>query len=156
MAVDPDEILAILPNLTKAEKRSLLKQLLNEEEEEAAQYVPPTEEFPVQRRRGHHQAEPARGATSKSRAAPKSPSLAATSSPSLAASSSAGPSTEDVPLPVKKKRLEEFRRQLYSNALNVRGKIMLSEASDIPRGEQEACTHDYSLLKWRANISTLG
>ena len=152
MAVDPDEILAILPNLTKAEKRSLLKQLLNEEEEEAAQYVPPTEEFPVQRRRGHHQAEPARGATSKSRAAPKSPSLAATSSPSLAASSSAGPSTEDVPLPVKK-RLEEFRRQLYSNALNVRGKIMLSEASDIPRGEQEACTHDYSLLKWGANGS---
>ena len=48
MTVDPDEILAILPNFTKAEKKSLLKQLLNEEEDEAAQHVPSREEFPVQ------------------------------------------------------------------------------------------------------------
>ena len=145
MNVDTPELLSILPHLTRDEKRALLMQLLEDEEDEAARHVPRLEEFPKPRRKGGYPAEPrSLAASSKSRAAPSSAASAAGSEP---------PSNDDMPLAVKKKRLEEFRRQLYHNALTSKGRLRLSEASDVPNGAQDQCTHDYSLLKWGANGS---
>ena len=151
MAVDTQELLGILPHLTKDEKRSLLKQLLAEEEDEAAKHVPTLAEFPKPKHKGgYRQAEPERANLAASSRASLAASSARRSSASSAASEAAA---DDVPIAVKKKRLEEFRRQLYTNALNSKGRLRLSEASDVPNANQDQCTHDYTLLKWGANGS---
>ena len=59
---------------------------------------------------------------------------------------------EKVPVGVKKKRMEKFRRQLYEAAKNRKGKIVPSEASDLPNAAQENCEHPYERLLWGANI----
>ena len=89
---------------------------------------------------------------SAAKPAPKPKAKAEPERPSSSAGRSAG-SSESVPEVVRKKRLQEFRRNLYENALDRRGKVKFSEASDLPTGEQEVCPHPWLALRWEANGS---
>ena len=73
-----------------------------------------------------------------------------------AASSSTTPAPEPasvstLPEPVRKKRLKEFRRALYEGALDRKGRVKPSEASELPTPEQDRCRHPYERLRWGAN-----
>ena len=54
---------------------------------------------------------------------------------------------------MRKKRLQEFRHELYINALDKKGKCVPSQASDVPEGLQISCKHDFGSLRWGANQS---
>ena len=139
--MEPQEILSILPHLSKEEKRHLYKSLRAEQEEEAFRQLPKEPE----RRKGY--AQPEKEASSSSRAA------------AAAATSRTDPGELREPPPnlppvIRKKKVEEFRRGLCNKSMTRKGKLMLSEASDIPStAEQESCTHEFSMLRWGANGS---
>lgn len=140
----PLEMLRILPHMTKEEKKELYKALKREQEEEAAKYLDleaSDEKLrrPDRRTAGYSAARPA--PKPKAKAEPERPS------------SSAGRGTAEVPEVVRRKRLQEFRRTLYKNALDRKGKVKVSEASDLPTPEQEVCPHPWLSLKWGANGS---
>ena len=59
-----------------------------------------------------------------------------------------------MPEPVRKKKLKEFRWHLYDASLDRKGKCKPSEASDFPSTkEQELCKHPFERLAWGANGS---
>ena len=60
---------------------------------------------------------------------------------------------EKIPEAVRNKRLKQFRQQLYENSLDKNGRVRLSEASDIPDHNQDACPHEMNHLRWGANSS---
>ena len=147
-----NELIQLLPFMDKAEKKELYKALRAEQEEIAQeafskQPTPDPERMKPQRRR--------RGGYSSKEAS--APSMAAPSRSSASVSASAAPSEEPperhVPAAIKAKELETFRRALYDNALNRRGTLTPSQASDYPTGEQEMCPHQYTDLRWGANAS---
>ena len=76
-----------------------------------------------------------------------------------ASSSAAGPppsSTDAVSVPevVRQRKLKEFRRTLYENALDKKGRLKPSAAADFPvTAEQENCTHPWEGIRWGANGS---
>ena len=142
-------MLAALPHMDRAEKKALYQALKAEQEAIAMEALgrepqPPVEKMrrPERRSEGYTAVEPR----------PKAKSLAA---PSSSTSSAAAPPEpgRDLPGPVKNKQLETFRRALYDNALNRRGHLKPSQASEYPTGEQEVCPHEYQDLRWGANSS---
>ena len=47
--------------------------------------------------------------------------------------------------------MEQFRKELYEAAKNRKGRVIPSEASDLPTAEQENCPHPFERLLWGAN-----
>ncbi|CAL1157114.1 unnamed protein product [Cladocopium goreaui] len=146
MGLSSEELLRILPNMSKEEKKMLYKQLKKEREEDALKLF---EKDP-----------PATASTKLKRPDRRRDGYSAATMPT----SSTGRSLrkdeveeppdqeEKIPVGVKKKRMEKFRRQLYEAARNRKGKIVPSEASDLPNADQEQCSHPYERLLWGANL----
>ena len=142
------EMLTMLPHLSKDEKQELYRALKREQEEEELQNFRPDYPKEYLKRRderpGGYQASPERvsgrgresGGSRRDHGGPQPP-----------------PSQEEsrLPEPVRKKRLHEFRKGLYEAALDRRGRVRLSEASDVPTKAQETCHHPYERLAWGAN-----
>ena len=148
MRVRNKDMLATLPHMDRAEKKTLYQALKAEQEAIAMEALgreqPPVEKMrrPERRSEGYKAVEPR----------PKAKSLGA---PRSSTSSAAAPPEpgRDLPGPVKKKQLETLRRALYDNALNRCGHLKPSQASEYPTGEQEVCPHEYQDLRWGANSS---
>ena len=149
LKVHTKDMLAALPHMDRAEKKALYQALKAEQEAIAMEALerepqPSAEKMrrPERRSEGYRALEDI----------PKAKSLAA---PSGSASSAAAPPDpeKDLPGPVKKKQLETFRRALHDSALNRRGQLKPSQASEYPTGEQEVCPHDFGDLRWGANAS---
>ena len=146
--LSPHEMLQILPHMTKEEKKLLYKTLKKEQEAEAALYLneaPSAEKMrrPDQRRTGYTAAKPNKAPPAEERAS----SSAARPPPS---------STDAVSVPevVRQRKLKEFRRTLYENALDKKGRLKPSAAADFPvTAEQENCTHPWEGIRWGANGS---
>ncbi len=142
--LSPTEVLRILPYMSKEEKKTLLKALRDEQEEEAAKYLDPGRTPEKMKRQDRRNSGYTAGRPGVGRG-------------SVAASSSGGPvapaaqAESSLPEPVRKKRLEEFSRTLYENALDRKGRVKLSEASEIPAADQDRCEHRYEDLRWGAN-----
>ena len=49
--------------------------------------------------------------------------------------------------------MAEFRRTLFENSLDKKGRVRPSEAADFPDASQERCEHPYEELRWGANGS---
>ncbi len=130
------EMLMMLPHLTKDEKRHLYDALKREKEEEELRYFRPDYKKEQLRRKDERH-----GGYSAAK-------------PKLKASSSDPPpprESRELPEPIRKKRMEAFRRELYESNLDRKGRLRPSEASDVPKGSQEACPHAYEKLQWGAN-----
>ena len=145
MGLSTDELLKILPNMSKDEKKMLYKQLKKEREAEALKLFekdpassPAKLKRPDRRKDGYSAASMPTSSTGRS----------------LKKEDVEEPPDQEEPIPigVKKKRMEKFRRQLYEAAMNRKGKVVPSEASDLPNAEQERCSHPYERLLWGANV----
>ena len=148
----PQELLQLLPHMTKDEKRMIYKMLKTEQELVAAETLASRESplpemlrRPDRRRSGYRAPRDAATSSTAAAAAPRS---------SRASSSEAAPpGQEEIPAAVKKKQLESFRRSLYDNAVGKRGALRPSQASEYPNAEQENCPHSFEALRWGANAS---
>ena len=123
------EILTMLPYLDKQEKKHLYNALKPEQEEEEMKHFHHDYDREMVKRSGDRRG----GYTAK--AAPR---------PSTAASSARGTndpppakSENQMPEPVRKKKLKEFRWHLYDGSLDRKGRCKPSEASDLSTKEQE-------------------
>jgi hypothetical protein len=156
MGLSVQELLKILPSMNKEEKKMLYKQLKKEREDEIlkvfgkdalADRTPSMMKRQDQRRDGYS------AAAAQSSAAAASSSRARDSRGDRRDKVSEPPDDNaDMPAGVRKKRLELFRRELYENAKDRRGRVRPSEASEIPTPLQETCEHPYNRLLWGANI----
>ena len=153
------DVLKILPHLTKQEKKDLYKKLKKEQEEEAASYLDPhlnAEKLKrVERRTSGYSAMGPGRARPKETASPARASGTARSSRDVERPKESEPpasvASGELPEPVRKKRLAEFRWGLYENSLDRKGRARPSEASGFPTPEQEQCRDDWADLRWGAN-----
>ena len=60
------------------------------------------------------------------------------------------PPTGEMPAALKQKRLEEFRRAMYEERVDRKGRLIPSEATT-PSEEQKKCPHPWNRLRWSAN-----
>ena len=147
------EMLTMLPHLSKDEKQELYKALKREQEEEELQNFRPDYPKEYLKRRderpGGYQASPERmtGRDRETGRGRDSGSGRGGNHPPLSQEESR------LPEPVRKKKLHEFRKGLYEAALDRRGRCRLSEASDVPTRAQESCSHPFDRLAWGANGS---
>ena len=142
------EMITMLPYLDKAEKKELYKALKREQEEESMRHFRPDFEVDHLKRRDDRRA----GYSAQAEPGAKR------QSEHSCTSKDAGrppPSREshEMPEPIRKKKLKEFRLGLYQAAVDRRGRLKPSEASDIPRGDQDSCPHAFERLVWAANQS---
>lgn len=142
------EMITMLPHLGKAEKKELYQALKREQEEEALRHFRPDFEADFLKRRDD------RRSGYSAQAEPGSKRQSEFSSSSKDAGKPP-PSREShaMPEPIRKKKLKEFRLGLYQAAVDKRGRLRPSEASDIPRGDQDSCPHAFERLVWAANQS---
>ena len=129
----PADMLEILPHMSKDEKRRLYKELKAERDREAARYLDQ-----------HQTAEKLKRTDKRHDGGYKAASSSTTPAPEPA-------STSDLPEPVRRKRLKQFRKDLYDGALDRKGRVRPSEASELPTPEQEKCPHPWQSLRWGAN-----
>lgn len=61
------------------------------------------------------------------------------------------PPTSEVPNALKKQQLEEFRRALFDERVDRKGRLHPSEAAETKNEEQKKCLHPWSRLRWSAN-----
>lgn len=61
------------------------------------------------------------------------------------------PPTDEMPAALKTKKLEEFRRALYEERVDRKGRLIPSEAASPPTEEQRKCPHPWNRLRWSAN-----
>eukprot|EP00435_Cladocopium_sp_Y103_P057834 s201_g20.t1 len=147
MGLSSNDLLKILPSMSKEEKKLLYKQLKQEREDEALKLFGKDQpasssaklKRPDRRREGYSAA---------------TVPISSSTGRSLKKEEVEEPPDQEerIPVGVKKKRMEKFRRQLYEAAKNRKGKIVPSEASDLPNAEQENCEHPYERLLWGANV----
>ena len=135
----------MLPYLDKEEKKQLYQALKREQEEEELKHFRQNYDREMLRRSADR-----RGGYSAAKAAPR-PSTAASD-----ANGSAEPppsrSENQMPEPVRRETLKEFRWHLYEASLDHKGRRKPSEASDFPtKREQEVCKHPFERFAWRAN-----
>ena len=126
------DMLEILPYMSREEKKKLYKKLKEERDEEASRQLfkkgtPEKVTRPDKKKEGY---------TAASSSTTPAPEPAAVST---------------LPEPVRKKRLKEFRRALYEGALDRKGRVKPSEASELPTPEQDRCRHPWEKLRWGAN-----
>ena len=156
MCVDVAGALAVLPFMEPEAKKELLRQIRREEKLDEP--VPP--EIPDVARASTDDARDG-GGYPHDAAVPKSepPRLAIPKREASSRSSeitrsqaaiSVGPPDADLPKAVKKKRLEEFHRQLYHERLRDQ-RLRPSEGSAVPTAAQRACPHLYDDLRWSSN-----
>ena len=112
------EMLEILPYMSKEEKKQLYKKLKEERDMEASKQLfkkgtPEKVTRPDKKKEGYT------AASSSTTPAPETASVST------------------LPEPVRKKRLKEFRRALYEGALDRKGRVKPSEASELPTPEQD-------------------
>ena len=153
MELNPTEVMRMLPHMTPHEKKELYRKLKAEVEGEMAQHVPEWDGEKMvrqsQRRGGYHAPQPK--ARHPSRMMEGASSTARSSSSAAPATPPEAQEKSKVPEAVRKKRLQEFRRKLYENSMDKRGKVQVSEASALPTRLQEACEHPWESLKYGAN-----
>ena len=144
MGLTTHDLLAILPAMSKEEKKILYKQLRREKEDEALKLfgrgigvTPSKLQRPDKRNSGY--------------SAASVPSLAQGSRLSKENVAEPPDMEENIPIGVRKKRMEKFRQELYEAAKNRKGKVIPSDSSDLPTAEQEACPHPFNRLVWGAN-----
>ena len=138
--VSAQEMMAALPHMSKEEKKELYRKLKGEQEEIAASHMA----RPVSQASLRRPAEAAGYSTGRASA----PARASTDPPAAPA-----PPPPEIPKPMRKKQLQEFRQSLWENALDRKGNCVPSQASDVPEGIQLTCKHDFSRLRWGANQS---
>ena len=152
MGLSVQDLMKILPSMNKEEKKLLYKQLKKEKEDEIlkvfgkdplADRTPSMMKRQDQRREGYSAAPSAAASSSRARDSRGDRREKVSEPPDENA---------DLPVSVKKKRLEVFRRELYENAKDRRGRVRPSEASEIPTPLQETCEHPYDRLLWGANV----
>ena len=129
----PADMLEILPYMSKDEKRGLYKELKAERDCEAARHLDQ-----------HQTAEKLRRSDKRHDGGYKAASSSTTPAPEPA-------STSDLPEPFRRKRLKQFRRDLCEGALDRKGRVRPSEASELPTPEQERCHHPWQSLRRGAN-----
>ena len=160
MGLSTQELLKILPAMDKNEKKLLYKQLKKEREEEILKLFGPemlherTREKmkrPEQRRDGYSHAPPSKAAPSRSVSRTAAAPKAGTPSPASPARLEPPEPGRDVPAAVRKKKLAEFRMELYEAARDRRGRVQPSSASEVPTPEQLHCEHPFDRLLWGAN-----
>lgn len=61
------------------------------------------------------------------------------------------PPTGEMPAALKQKQLEEFRRALYDERVDKKGRLLPSEAAPVATSEQQQRPHPWSRLRWSAN-----
>ena len=61
------------------------------------------------------------------------------------------PPTSAEPASVRRRRLDEFRRELYEERVDRKGRLKPSQGADVPTDEQLLCSHPWKSLKWTAN-----
>ena len=61
------------------------------------------------------------------------------------------PPTDELPNAMKKQQLEEFRRALFEERVDRKGRLHPSEAAEFKNEEQRKCPHPWSRLRWSAN-----
>lgn len=148
----PEEVLAALPNMSKAEKKALKYSLLKEEEQIAWETY------------RHHRTEldgigfsldgrpsGASGSGLQSQM-PIPPSQAKGDSKDVQAAHAKyeAHKKEDLPKKVKEKKLEEFRWSLYQSQLDG-SRLVPSTCSPVPTTTQARCNHYFYDLRWSAN-----
>ena len=139
------EMLTMLPYLDKEEKRQLYQALKREQEEEELRHFRHDYDRETVRRSADR-----KGGYSAAKAAPR-PSTAASDARGSAEPPPAR-SENQMPEPVRRKKLKEFRWHLYEASLDHKGRCKPSEASDFPtKREQETCKHPFERLAWGAN-----
>ena len=143
MKLSAQEMLAAMPHMSKEEKKELYRQLKAEQEDIAAGHMSKPVEAGRLRRADDRAGYSAGRASAPARASTDPPSAEAPPPPPPA----------EVPKVVRKKMLQEFRRELYNNALDKKGQCVPSQASDVPQGLQISCKHDFNSLRWGANQS---
>ena len=145
MGLSTEDLLRLLPSMSKEEKKILYRQLKKEREDEAeklfgknaASSTPAMMKRPDRRRDGYSAASVPSGSTGRGlrkEDVQEPPDLEAT-----------------MPIGVRKKRMNKFRQELYEAAKNRKGRVVPSEASDLPTAEQENCPHPFERLLWGAN-----
>lgn len=61
------------------------------------------------------------------------------------------PPTGEMPAALKQKQLEEFRRALYDERVDKKGRLLPSQAAPVATSEQQQRPHPWSRLRWSAN-----
>ena len=162
----PEEVLASLPQMSKAEKKRIKDLLIKEEDDLAFRSL---ERHRILQEELIEEAEVARrGRASSSNtytAAPvpahvkEEPSLAPSRRqsphpPSIAKAGQGGymetARRKDVPRKIKDRMLEEFRRELYDRAVS-RGRLVPSGCAPPATESQIHCRHPFDRLRWSAN-----
>ena len=145
MGLSTADLLQLLPHMSKEEKKILYRQLKKECEDEAvklfgknaASSTPTMMKRPDRRRDGYSAASVPSGTVGRGlrkEDVQEPPDMEAT-----------------MPVGVRKKRMDQFRKELYEAAKNRKGRVVPSEASDLPTAEQENCPHPFERLLWGAN-----
>lgn len=148
----PEEVLAALPTMSKAEKKALKYSLLKEEEQIAWETY------------RHHRTEldeigidltgrPSGASTSGPQSQmPINPTRARGESKDVqqAHAKYEAHKKEDLPRKVKEKKLEEFRWSLYQSQLDG-SRLVPSTCSPVPTTTQARCNHYFYDLRWSAN-----
>ena len=145
MGLSTADLLQLLPHMSKEEKKILYRQLKREREDEAvklfgknaASSTPTMMKRPDRRRDGYSAASVPSGTVGRGlrkEDVQEPPDMEAT-----------------MPVGVRKKRMDQFRKELYEAAKNRKGRVVPSEASDLPTAEQENCPHPFERLLWGAN-----
>ena len=147
--MSPHEILQILPYMSTVEKKELYRALKKEQEAEALKYMDPEANAEKMKRvegrtKGYSAGRPG---------VPKYTQGAARSSKEVEPAAPASKQQSELPEPVRRRRLDEFRRTLFENSLDKKGRVRPSEAADFPDASQERCEHPYEELRWGANGS---
>ncbi|CAK9114738.1 unnamed protein product [Durusdinium trenchii] len=137
VGLSTEDLVKVLPKTSKEEKKILYKQLKKDQEREILEIfgrsATPERSMlkrPEQRKGGYGYSTPDRRGKDQVQEPPEK--------------------QENLPTPVKKKRLEEFRKSLYEAALDKRGRL-------IPTADQEACRHKFDRLvgihgTWRPTV----
>ena len=134
-----EEVLAALPNMTKAEKQSL-KQSLKKEENEVAWKT--YAKHRVEEIEKDSSGRPS-GTTSSGSQMPIRPSR-------LSQAQTLPARAEEVPKVVKARQLELFRRNLYEDQVQG-GRLVPSTCAPIPNATQARCPYPFESIRWSAN-----
>lgn len=129
MGISVQDLLRLLPCMSKEDKKVLYKHLRKDQEEEILKVYGPMvfNRCPSKLKR------------------PDQSSKEDVAEP---------PGPNKMPAPAwkkKKKKLEGFRIQLYEAAKDRKGRAIPSQASDFRACQPETCRHDYDRLLWGAN-----
>ena len=160
MGLSTQELLKILPAMTKEEKKLLYRQLKKEQDDEILKIYGPEMladrskekmKRPEQRKGGYAHNTPSKAAPARSPSRASAVPKGGTPSPTSPVTSEPPELGRVMPAAVRKKKLTEFRMELYEAARDRRGRIQPSSASEVPTPEQLRCAHPYGRLLWGAN-----